>query len=187
MAPNQQQIQDCFDSLMQSHNDANGKEHGAFKMTDEVMLCDCLGVKVQPLENGTIKLSQPHMISKILKNLGMSPSITKKWLTAASTSVNLMRDIDGQEFKEKWSCQSVIDKLNFLEKSTQLDLSYVIHQCAILRSPKGLPCCCCEANRSIPQTHDKGMVLNLKSHPFDFWVDASFVGDWNGVTMWTLW
>jgi len=67
-------------------------------MTDEGTLSDYLGVEVQPLDNGTIKLSQPHMIDGILSDLGMSQSTTKKKMTPASTAVKLNRDVDGHAF-----------------------------------------------------------------------------------------
>jgi hypothetical protein len=44
--------------------------------------------------------------------------------------VILQQDIDGEDFAKHWSYQSIIGKLNFLEKSTRPDIAYAVHQCA---------------------------------------------------------
>ena len=183
IGPDQKQIQDCYDILVKPITDKAGNQLRAFKMTDEGSLSDYLGVEVQPLPNGTIKLSQPHMIDDILKDLGMEAG-TKSKPTPASTTVKLTRDIDGKAYDEKWNYRSVIGKLNFLEKSTRLDLSYSVHQCARFSSdPKESHAKAVKRiGRYLMETRDKGIILDPKDHSFDCWVDASFVGDWNRVT-----
>ena len=79
-----------------------GKEevtHRAFNMTDEGDLSDYLGVKIEQLPNGTIKLSQPHLIQQILDDLGFNERTGTK-TTPASTTVKLNHR--GAEYKEDW-------------------------------------------------------------------------------------
>jgi len=78
----------------------------------------------------------------------------------------------------------VIGKLNFLEKSTRLDLSYAVHQCArFAADPKQSHGAAVKRiGRYLVGTRDKGIILDPRAHSFDCWVDASFVGDWNRVT-----
>lgn len=60
IGPTQKDIQECYDILTNKYVDRTGSEsivYRAFKMTDEGDLSDYLGVKIEPLENGTIKLS----------------------------------------------------------------------------------------------------------------------------------
>jgi len=132
----------------------------------------------------TIKLSQPHIIDGILSDLGMAPITTKSKPTPAVTLVKLNRDLDGDPFNENWSYRSVIGKLNFLKKSTRLDLSHAAHQCArFAADPKQSHAAAVKRiGRHLVDTRDKGIILDPRKHSFNCWVDASFVGDWNRVT-----
>ena len=77
--------------------------------------------------------------------------------------------------------RSVIGKLNFLEKSTRLDISVSVHQCArFSERPKR---CHAEAVKRIGRyllaTRDKGLVIRPNElRLFDCWVDADFTGNW---------
>ena len=79
-------------------------------------------------------MTQPQMIDQILQDLGYKTSTknmlryaTKSMDTPATSMVTLMRDLDGPPHNEKWEYQSVIGKLNFLEKSTRPDLMSSVH------------------------------------------------------------
>jgi hypothetical protein len=101
----------------------------------------------------------------------------------ASSSVKLNCDIHGKEFNEDWSYQSVIGKLNFIEKSTRPDIMYTVHQCAhFSMDPKDLHATAVKRiGKYLLATKDKGMILNPKNHSFDCWVDADFVGNCDRV------
>jgi hypothetical protein len=103
--------------------------YNALNMTDEGNLSDYLGDKVDHLTNGTIKLSQPHLIKQILDDLGFNERTTTK-ATPASSSVKLNRDVHRDPFDEEWHYCSIIGKMNFLEKSTRLELAYSVHHIA---------------------------------------------------------
>ena len=180
IAPQHAMIQEVFDLCMEPFQDKNGVWYPAFDMTDEGALSDYLGVRVEHLPNGTIKLTQPHLIQQILDDLGFTDK-TKPQLTPAATTVKLHRDPLGDPFDEEWHYRSVIGKMNFLEKSTRLDLSYSVHQCARFASePKGSHA---EAVKRIGRylvgTKTKGIILHPRSNSFDCFVDADFVGNWN--------
>ena len=75
----------------------------------------------------------------------------------------------------------MIGKLNFLEKSTQPDIAFAVHQCARYSSnPKQSHSA---AVRYIVQylmtTREKGIILKPKDHSFECYVDADFQGGWN--------
>lgn len=78
----------------------------------------------------------------------------------------------------------MIGKLNFLEKSTRLDLSYAAHQHARFSAePKASHAAAVKRiGRHLIATKDKGIILDPKQHSFDCWVDANLVEDWNQVT-----
>ena len=157
-------------------------EFKAFNMTDEGDLCDYLGVKVDHLPNGTIKLSQPHLIQQILEDLGFNEKTTTKNTPAPSTQ-KIGRDLHGSPMKDAWSYRSVIGKLNFLEKSTRPEIAYAVHQCARFASdPKELHAAAVKRiGKYLLGTKDKGIILNPKEHSFDCFVDADFVGNWDRV------
>ena len=137
-------------------------------MTDEGTLEDYLGVKVEHLANGCMKLSQPHLINQILADLGFNDRTTTK-PTPAATSVKLNRDMYGKAYEEDWHYRSIIGKLNFLEKSTRVDLSYSIHQCARFSSdPKESHTTAVKCiGKYLVGTRTKGLILNPQNHSFD--------------------
>jgi hypothetical protein len=177
IGPTQKDIDDAYNSLVVPLDD-----HPAFKMTDEGNLCDYLGVKVDYLDNGTIKLSQPHLIQHILDDLGFNDRTGTKPTPAAST-VKLNRDLHGQPFNEEWHYRSIVGKLNFLEKSTRLDIAYAVHQCARFSTdPKASHATAIKRlGKYLLGTKDKGLILNPQDHSFDCFCDADFCGNWDRV------
>ncbi len=151
-------------------------------MTNEGDLSDYLGVKVTKLDNGCIKLSQPHLIQSILDDLGFNERTGTKTTPAAST-VRLNRDLHGKPMTDDFHYRSVIGKLNFLEKSTRLDLGYSVHQCARFSAdPKESHAAAVKRiGKYLNGTKLKGLILNPREHSFDCWVDADFVGNWDRV------
>jgi Reverse transcriptase (RNA-dependent DNA polymerase) len=155
---------------------AGKQTHQAFNITDKGTLDEYLGVKVEHLPNGTIKLSQPQLIQQILDDLGFNGRTTTKDSPAAST-VRLHRDVSGKPYSDNWHYHSIIGKLNFLEKSTRPDIAYAVHQCArfCLEPVKRI-------GKYLADNGDMGMILNPKMHSFECYVDADLVGNWNRVT-----
>ena len=124
-------------------NDFKGKykvKHKAFDMTDEGELADYLGVEIKELPNGTIKLSQPHLIlvQQIIDDMKFKRN-TKARSTPAATTVKLGRDLEGVPFDEDWDYRSIIGILNFLEKSTRCDLSYSVQLFMLQRGMPVIP------------------------------------------------
>jgi len=72
---------------------------------------------------------QLYLITKILKTVGFNER-TKTKNTPAVTSKILRMDIEGKDMHIEWEYAHVIGQLNFLEKSTSLDIAYAVHQCA---------------------------------------------------------
>ena len=105
--------------------------------------------------------------------------------TPAASSKILHRNLEGTDFKGDFDYQSVIGKLNFLEKVSRPEIAYAVHQCArFSTNPKELHA---EAVRHIAKyllgTKDKGIILNPNEEKsFEVYVDASFSGDWKHET-----
>jgi hypothetical protein len=157
-------------------------EHRAFNLTDEGTLNDYLGVKVEHLADGAIKLSQPHLIQQIIDDMGFKNSTVAKPTPAAST-IKLSRDVHGESMQEDWHYRSIIGKLNFLEKSTRPDIAYAVRQCArFSNDPKVSHAIAVKRIvKYLIGTRDKGTYLQPDNDSFECWVDADFVGNWDRV------
>ena len=142
-------------------------------------VCDYIGVKVDKLPDGRIKLSQPQLITQILTDLGFQEHTKSKEIPALS-SKPIHRDPDGDPFEEKWEYPSIIGKLNYLEKSTRGDLSYAVHQCARFTSEpkKSHANAVRQIGRYLIGTKDKGIILTPNQKSFECYADAGFSGDW---------
>jgi Reverse transcriptase (RNA-dependent DNA polymerase) len=188
LGPRQSDIDEAYKILTEQVLAKNGDiVHCAFVMTDEGDLSDYLGVKIESLPNGAIKVTQPHLIQSLLNDLNFNERRGMKATPAAST-VKLHRDVHGVDFneeEEKWHYRSVIGKLNFIEKSTRPDIAYAVHQCARFSAdPKQSHGAAVKRiAKYLNTTKDKGMILNPKNHSFDCWVDADFVGNWDHVNV----
>ncbi len=155
-----------------------------FDIEDQGDISDYLGVRVNHSADGTITLTQPHLIDQLIKDLNFQPN-TKPVNTPSLSSKILQPDLDGPPLDETFHYRSIIGKLNFLEKSTRPDIAYYpVHQCARFtanpRASHG------DALKRIVRyllgTRDKG--LEIRPSPpdaatFDCWVDADFVGNWS--------
>jgi hypothetical protein len=94
-----------------------------FDVSDEGDLTDYLGVNIDIREDGTIKLSQPHLIDQIIEDANFQNDTKYKVTPAASTKI-LNKDEGGDLDNANWHYQGVIGKLNFLKKSTRGELGY---------------------------------------------------------------
>jgi hypothetical protein len=99
-------------------------------ITVEGDLADFLGLSIDRRPDGTIHLSQPHLIDQILEDLRLNKANVKARLTPAASSKLLTRHSDSKPFDNWFNYRSLIGKLNYLEKATRRDIVYAVHQCA---------------------------------------------------------
>jgi hypothetical protein len=160
-----------------------------FNVTDEGQIEDYLGVHIEKLSDGRIKLSQPHLIQQILKDLNLEHSDrnsqevryqAKSQNIPAPSTVNLQRDINGEPHKEKWSYRSVISKLNYLEKSSCPDLAYTVHNAATFSAdPKKTHSLAVKRIGCylLGTTKDKGLIMTPDlNRSIEVFADADFAG-----------
>jgi hypothetical protein len=100
-----------------------------YNITDEGDIKEYLGVLVEKLDNGTMKLSQPQLIKQILDNLWFNDRMKSKPTPAPGGQV-VEREIDAKSINDEFHYRSVIGKATFLEKSTRPDIAVAVHQCA---------------------------------------------------------
>ena len=151
-------------------------------VTEEGTLEDFLGVNIDRKEDGTIHLTQPHLIEQILKDLKLDGDEVKIKSTPIPATRIISHHTDSEAFDESFHYRSVIGKLNFLEKSTRPDISYTTHQCARFTSNprKEHGKAVRWLGRYLKGTKDKGIII--KADPIQnlkMFVDADFAGNWD--------
>ena len=173
IAPTEAETEQVLEDLMQAGMDVE----------DLGTIQDYLGVRVDHLPDGRMKLSQPKLIDSILQDLHFQTN-TKPKTTPAHTTKLLDHDLDGKPFGGEFHYRRVIGKLNFLEKSTRPDLAYAVHQCArfSINPRESHANAVRHIGRYLLQSRDEGIILNPKEQSFDCFVDADFAGLWNPQT-----
>ena len=146
-------------------------------------LYDFLGVNIERQSDGSIHMSQPHLIDQILDDLQLNDENIKPRSPAASSKLLTRQRGESEPFDGSFNFRSVIGKLNYLEKATRSDSSYVVHQCArFVSCPKREHG---EAvrwlGRYLKGTRKMGTILKPMPNNKDLevYVDASFCGDWD--------
>ena len=177
--PNEAEIDQIIKEMKQAQLDT----------TVEGDIQDFLGVNIERKKDGSIHLTQPHLIDQTLKDLHLdrdkpiNKNLHKKApLTPAASSQTLKRHSDSKPFDNSFNYKSVIGKLNYLEKGSRSDTACVTHQCARFSTcPKKEHG---EAmrwlGRCLRQTRDKGTILQPdKGKCLEVHVDANFSGNWD--------
>ena len=99
-------------------------------ITREENIQDFLGIHIEPQGDGKIKLSQPHLIDQILKDLRLEDNDVKTKDIPCMVSKVLSQGRNSLKFDNSFHYRSVIGKLNYLGKGTKAYISYITHQCA---------------------------------------------------------
>ena len=151
-------------------------------ITVEGDIQDFLGIHIKKGKDGTMELSQPHLIDQIINDLRLEKANTHEADTPAVSSVILKRNRGSPEFDGHFRYRSVIGKLNYLERGSRSDISYATHQCArFVTDPK------VEHGRAVKRigrylkrTRKEGTIYRPDtSKGLEVYVDASFCGDWD--------
>ena len=156
------------------------KAKARYVIEDQGDIKDYLGINFEDLDNGRIKLSQPHLIDQIIEEVGISPSARKS--TPCASTKPLRRDESGEELIEPpFEYRRIIGKLNFLEKSSRPDIAYAAHQCARFSSaPKKVHYeAVIHLTKYLQATRNQGMILDPdQNKSFEAYADADFAGNW---------
>ena len=150
-------------------------------ITDEGDVGDFLGVRIDRKQDGTVELSQPHLIDSILKDLRLNGEKVVTKHTPAAPNKLLKRHSDSAEFDQSFDYRSVVGKLMYLS-TTRLDCAFAINQCARFGSdPKREHGDAVRyLARYLAGTKDRGLILKPEANKgFDVFVDADFCGVWD--------
>jgi hypothetical protein len=156
-------------------------------VTVEGDLEDFLGINVDRRKDGTMNLTQPHLIDQILKDLRLEDENVTAKDTPASSSKTLRRHTDSEPFDGSFNYRSVIGKLNYLEKGSRSDISYIVHQCARFSTdPKTEHAQALRwLGRHLKATQHHGTILQpAKGKDMEVYVNADFSGNWHAEESW---
>ena len=154
-----------------------------FDIQDMRNIQDYLGIRVDYLPDGKIKLSQPHLIDDIIKQVGLS-GVKKSKKTPTANHI-LHRYPNEEAFDGRFHYRSIIGKLNFLEKGTRPDIAYATHQCARFSiDPKVSHGLAVEyLCKYLIGTRDEGIILDPDPNKLlKVYVDADFSGNYQRMT-----
>jgi hypothetical protein len=169
--PNQEEIDRVIEQIKAAGLD----------ITVEGDVQDFLGVHITRMADGKINFTQPHLIDKILKELGLDGEDVKHTDTPARSSVLISRHTDSEAFDCSFNYRSLIGMLGYLE-TTRSDISYTVHQCArFSQSPKKEHGKAIRwLGRYLKGTRDKGTIYTPDfSRGLEVFVDADFAGNWD--------
>jgi hypothetical protein len=157
-------------------------QQSGLDLTVEGDVSDFLGVKIERKDNGSIHMTQPHLIDQILQDLRLDKeNVSPKDIPAPSSTL-LKRYSESEPFDQSFDYRSIIGKLNYLEKTSRPDISFAVHQCArFAAAPKVAHGKAVRwIGRYLAATRDRGMIWHPKQdQSFDCYVDADFAGNWN--------
>ena len=151
-------------------------------ITVEGDLQDFLGVNIDRKEDGSIHLTQPHLIDQILKDLRLDADNVAVKSTPASSSKILSRHDDSEPFDNSFNYRSIIGKLNYLERGSRSDIAYIVHQCArfAVNPKKEHGDAIRWLGRYLKATRDKGTIIKpVKGEELVVYVDADFAGNYH--------
>ena len=143
---------------------------------------DFLGINIEKNRDGTTTLSQQNLIDHILKDIILDEENTATKQIRDISSKILTRHTKSEEFDRFCYYRKVIEKSNYLKKGSISDISYIVHQCAIIFTcPKR------EHEDSVKNiisylrgTRIKGTILDPdKETILEVFCDAYFAGNWD--------
>ena len=137
-----------------------------------------LGIQVEKDKSkGTITMSQPALIKRILKELLLDEGNVKMHDTPANRI--LVKDSEEPNRVQDWNYRSVIGMLMFLTSSTRPGILFSVHQCVKFNScPKrSYEEAVKQIGKYLKRTQDKGKIMRPDgTNELNCYVDADFAG-----------
>ncbi len=152
-----------------------------FVLQDEGLIEKYLGVDIKQLDSSKFKLTQPFLIERVTKFLGIDNGRTNEKLTPVGKPL-LNKDLDGVPQKYDWDYCGTIGMLTYLTGSVRPDIAMAVHQCArFSTNPMRLhEQAVIRIGRYLLSTRKKGMINKpdlMKG--IEVYVDADFARGWD--------
>ncbi len=124
-------VDDCliFSNTKENIDKLLEKLKKTFNLTDEGEDVKAyLGIKVDKDKDGTITMTQPALIQRILNLLDLGGENVRMHDTPANKV--LFKDENSENRQQSWNYRSAIGMLMFVATSTRPDIAFAVHQCA---------------------------------------------------------
>ena len=150
-----------------------------FSFTDGGSLENYLGVKVTNRDDGSLQLTQPYLIQKIITAVMQDQRINPSKTPAIKALLH--KDSSGRTRKYDFNYRQVVGMLTYLQGTTRPDISMATHACArFSNDPKlihdrGI----IRIIRYLEGTKHQGIIIKPDpSKGVECYVDASFASGW---------
>ena len=169
-SPDPQEISDFVDSMKQ-------EKPQKYVLEDLGDVTSYLGIQVKKTRSGSIHLTQPHLINKIIQSAGFERREIRPVATPAAEVLKKYADSKSDTVKD-FHYRSVIGQLNYLANTTRPDIAFAVHQCARFSNDPKDPHVKAVKRivRYLHGTQDKGLILDPKDPALVMYVDADFAG-----------
>ena len=154
-----------------------------FNLTDDGELKDYLGTRFHRTTDGSIHLSQPKMIERALRVVGLDPEDTRTKMhdTPANSSKLLDQDPNAKARLQRWNYRSAVGCLSYIQCMIRPDITMAVQQCARFSNnptrehEEAVKRIC----RYLLRTKNKGLVMKPdKRRGLECYVDADWAGSW---------
>ena len=149
-----------------------------FNLTDEGDVKSYLGMNISKDTNGTITMSQPAIIDKILNSFGICDESN---MHDTSANFILKKDENENGRKKEWHYSSVFGQINYLAETTRPNILFAKHQCAkyIIHQKQSHKESIKSIGRYFKKTKYKNIVLTPNwSNGIECYADADYAGSW---------
>ena len=102
----------------------------SYLLKDEGDISNYLLVNINESSDGTFKLSQLHLVEKIINRVGIELSASLKAIEMPTGNPLLHKDSSSLGRKFVWSYRPVSVVLCYIQGPTQPEISMTVHQCA---------------------------------------------------------
>ena len=156
----------------------NGKE--GFVLTYDGDLARFLGVEIEYCKDGTINMTQPHLIQRILSLCGVKSNEVNGRDNPVAKPI-LHKDLAGLKRKHSWNYRSAVGMLRFLSGTSRPELAMAIHQCARFNNDPKLSHerAIIRICRYLLSTETKGIIYKPNQLlGLQCYIDADFAGGW---------
>jgi hypothetical protein len=170
---------DCINKPIQSLHE--GDEN--FVLQDEGSINKYLGVKIKQVDDFLFELTQPFLIERVTKFLGIDNGRTNEKLTPVGKPL-LNKDLNSVPHKYDWEYRRAIGMLTYLTGSVRPDIAMAVHQCARFRiNPmRSHEQAVMRIGCYLLSTKRQGIIYRPHSSKgIEVYSDANFAGGWDPV------
>jgi hypothetical protein len=152
-----------------------------FALTDDGELTDYLGTRFTRNKDGTIELTQPRLIERVLGIVGINSEDENVKVHDTPASAVLQKNTKDKKRIQKWNYRSAVGCLSYIQAMIRPDITMAVQQCAKFNNAptreheEAVKRIC----RYLLKTRDKGLVFRPDQRKgLECYVDADFAGSW---------